>query len=240
MHTSGENSKDFRGFSNLFAAALNIIYPSKCLVCARVLHHGPGLYACDSCLPSFNFVNEKIFGDFSFDDSFSFFEYNEALRGIIHDIKFGKKAHKMVSLTKQALALGEDGLDFSGIDAVVAVPLHPNRLRDRGFNQAHITAKILAQRLGVPLECSLCERIVDNAPQSRTDREGRRKNSENIFSLKNESIIYGKSFLLVDDIFTSGETLNSLASVFKKAGAKRISCVTLAISYFRGDSVIVD
>ena len=224
-------------YKYIFNELLNLIYPAKCLVCSKVLPHDGLLAVCGFCSPAFEPAGEEVTGDFSFDRSFSFFEYNDSLRAIIHDIKFGKKAHKMAALTQAAINLRGDKLPFYEpsrvFDAIVPVPLHKNRLKERGFNQAYVMAKVLSGFIGVPVDDGICERRVDNAPQSRVGRDGRVKNVTGVFSLTNDSNARGKSYLLVDDIFTSGETLNSCAKAFKNAGAADISCVTIAVSSMR-------
>jgi len=228
-------------FTDLFEGFLTLAYPAKCLVCTKVLPPAMSLPACALCLLDFEFVGETVAGDFSFDSSFSFFEYNNTLREIIHDIKFGGKAHKMVGLTSLAIKMAEERLPFKenfqgqGYEAIVPVPLHAKRYRERGFNQALVIAEVLSKSTGVPIDEGLCERIVDNPPQSMASREARRKNSVDIFSLNDTLHVTGKSFLLVDDIFTSGETLNSLASTFKGAGAKSVSCITIGIRHLKTD-----
>ena len=217
-----------------FDGLLSLVYPAKCLNCSKVLPHGEPLFVCGDCYGSFMIVNEseRAAEGFAFLNRYSFFEYNEAVRAIIHDIKFGSKAHKMVGLSGFALKVAADKWAVEkDVDAIIAVPLHTNRLKERGFNQALVMAKVLSKSSGVPVVNDVCERIIDNPPQARVGREGRRKNSRGIFSLKNGANVQGLSFLICDDVFTSGETLNSLAMTLVDGGAKSVSCVTLAVSH---------
>jgi len=214
---------------------LNLLYPTKCLVCAKVLPHSKYLPACDGCFLGFNLVNEIVTGDFSFDRNLSFFEYNDTLKEIIHNIKFGKRAHKMANLAKLAVKVAENKgsvfSDYEGFDAVIPVPLHKKRFRERGFNQAYVLAKELSKAINVPIDDNICERAIYTLPQSMMSAGNRQENVAGIFSLKKDSHVSGKKFVLVDDIFTTGETLNSLASLLKESGAKSIVCITVGIAH---------
>jgi len=218
--------------SGLLDSILNLVYPAKCLSCAKVLAYGAKMPACEMCFSKLEVVNERIYGNYRFDYNISFFEYNDTLRQIILDIKFGKRAHKMVSLAK--LAAERTGFDFSrlkGFDAAIPVPLHKNRLKERGFNQALVLAKIISGAAGLHVDDDICVRAVDNLPQSTMQSANRKDNVEGVFSLKEGVDIKGKNFVLIDDVFTSGETLNSLAAMLKDNGAGKVVCLTVGMAY---------
>ena len=218
--------------NNILESLLNLIYPAKCIACAKVLPHGVSLHVCEPCFPKLEFINEKTRGNFHFDYNTSFFEYNDTLRRIILDIKFGKKAHKMVSLANIAVnADGSLATKYIDFDAVVPVPLHANRLKERGFNQAHVLAKVIAKAANLPLDDNICMRTVDTMPQSMMHSSHRHDNVHDVFKIRDGADVSGKNFVLVDDVFTSGETLNSLAAAFKDDGAEAIVCITACMAY---------
>ena len=111
---------------------------------------------------------------------------------------------------------------------VIPIPLHPSRERKRGFNQAHLLAEFTAGHFKLQLINGL-KRIANNKPQvGLKDNETRVKNVLNCFEIKNPELVRGKNIILVDDVFTSGATMNEAVRVLKTAGAKRIIALTLA------------
>ena len=110
---------------------------------------------------------------------------------------------------------------------VVPVPLHPARLRERGFNQAELLAKILAQKINIPLGRAL-ERIRYTTTQTAFDRVERMENLYGAFRLRKKIGVRGLHVLLVDDILTTGSTLSECARVLREAGAQSVYAVTAA------------
>ena len=218
--------------NGIFASFLNILYPPKCIACAKVLAHDALLHVCATCFVKLEFVDEKIYGEFEFEYVRSFFEYSDILRGIILEIKFGKKEYKMTGLADIILNFAKDiSNDYENFDVIVPVPLHANRLSERGFNQAEVLAKKLADAWGIPFCGDLCIRKVDTIPQAMMTMDNRHDNVADVFSIAEGADVSGKKIVIVDDVFTSGETLNSLAQTFKKQGARSIVCVTACTAY---------
>jgi len=233
--------------NKIIKAFLDWIYPPKCPVCAKILS-ADNKYICPECFEKLKLIGEDACpscgaalglsgicfnceNDFSFESNIAFFEYNETMREIIHSIKYGKKAHKMIALASIMAEHAGDKLDnYSDFDIIIPVPLHKKRFRKRGFNQADIIGEKIAELTGVKLEADICERKVDTAPQSLTGSGSRRQNVEGIFDLKANIDVKGKKIILADDIFTSGSTLNSLSNMLKELGAETVVCVTLCIS----------
>ena len=226
---------------------LDWLYPRKCPVCAKILS-ADNKYICPECFEKLKLVGEEacescgaalgLSGicfncekDFSFDSNTAFFEYNETMREIIHSIKYNKKAHKMVTVSNIMAEYASDKLEnHRDFDIIIPVPLHKKRYRKRGFNQAEILGEKIAEITGVKLESDICIRTVDTAPQSLTGAGSRRRNVEGIFDLKPNIDVRNKKIILVDDIFTSGSTLNSMSNMLKEVGAETVVCVTLCIS----------
>lgn len=115
-----------------------------------------------------------------------------------------------------------------GLDVVLPVPLHRGRLRQREFNQSLLLAHKLSRGLHVPLLIDVLERSRWTRPQVELDGEERRKNVRKAFVVKRPERIEGLRVLLVDDVYTTGATVNECAKVLKKAGAKAVHVLTLA------------
>ena len=146
----------------------------------------------------------------------------------IHMLKYRKKS----SLARPLSALARETFfqfwDVDEIDLLVSVPLHVKRLRERGFNQAYLLIRSWAKKDGITLDgLTLC-RSRRTEPQTTLSRPERRKNIKGAFSLQHSEKIRGRKILLVDDVYTTGATVNECARVLMKAGAEFVDVLTLA------------
>ncbi len=117
----------------------------------------------------------------------------------------------------------------SDYDYVIPVPIHYARKRERGYNQSAYIAQGLAESTGIVPLIKLAKRIKYTQTQTRLDKSERGKNVRDIFEIVDKNLnIKNKSILIVDDVFTTGSTINSLAKVILEAGAKKVSAATLA------------
>jgi ComF family protein len=114
------------------------------------------------------------------------------------------------------------------VEAIIPVPLHLSRLRKRGFNQALVLGRILGRKMGKPVLMKGLKRIRNTIPQVQLDHSQREKNVRGAFVVGDPNEIKGKDLLLVDDVFTTGATVNECAKVLKKAGAGQVFVLTLA------------
>ena len=117
-----------------------------------------------------------------------------------------------------------------GVDALVPVPLHPRRLRARGFNQAFDLARSASRRAGprAPGVADLLDRVRDTPPQATLDRAGRRDNVRGAFRVRGRWDVIGAHLCLIDDVMTTGATLAACAEALQEAGAARVDVLTLA------------
>ncbi|EKD67614.1 MAG: phosphoribosyltransferase, partial [uncultured bacterium] len=113
------------------------------------------------------------------------------------------------------------------VDMILPVPLHKKRFAERGFNQAFLIARILATHTDIPLFSRILIRKRDTPHQAQLDREGRLKNVVDAFSISAPEAIRGKRILLVDDVYTTGATMQTCAEVILSAGASSVSGWTL-------------
>ncbi|SPP63312.1 ComF family protein [Nitrospira lenta] len=113
-------------------------------------------------------------------------------------------------------------------DLVIPVPLHPTRLREREFNQSLLLADQVATHLHLPLSFTNLVRSVPSEPQSTLSRKERMKNLRRAFIIRRPELVAQKRILLIDDVFTTGTTVNECAKVLRKAGADAIFVLTLA------------
>lgn len=146
-------------------------------------------------------------------------QYEGALRAIVHALKYGRRRSLARGLADLVAAQRPDLL--AGVDAVVAVPLHARRLRARGFNQA----VEIARHLGPPLLPAL-RRVRDTRPQTDLPASQRHRNVRGAFAAA--ASVAGLRLLLVDDVSTTGATLDACAAALKEAGADEVRAVTAA------------
>jgi ComF family protein len=114
------------------------------------------------------------------------------------------------------------------VDMIIPVPLHIKRLRQRGFNQALLLGSGLSERHNIQLSCGNLVRVRPTRPQVELTGDERIKNVKGAFSLRNPAEVEARHIVLVDDVFTTGATMNECAAVLKKSGAAQVTALTLA------------
>lgn len=162
---------------------------------------------------------------------FTVFSYkNAAVRELIYLYKYGR-VRELAPVLAEFLI---DELRFSGFaprkgTAIIAVPLHPRKARERGFNQSELIAERVADALRVPVLKRALARNKNTPSQITLDSdEARRKNATGAFEVARPKEVSGKTIILVDDVVTSGSTLNEAARVLKEAGARSVWAMAVA------------
>ena len=123
-----------------------------------------------------------------------------------------------------------EDLRDDGIDLLIPVPLHPRRLRERGFNQSLLLARHLSRRLGLPCEAEVLVKVKDTPSQTSLSPAERQRAVRGAFEVMKGERIREKRVLLVDDVFTTGATVNEASRVLLRAGAEEVLVITLARS----------
>jgi ComF family protein len=155
-----------------------------------------------------------------FDATIALADYHAPLDTLALDLKFHARLATADEFARQLQAAFEN-TNVVAPDIVAPAPLSPRRLRTRGYNQAWSIGKPLARRLGSLADATLIERTRDTAPQAKLDLDTRRKNVGNAFTVLRD--IRGQHVAIVDDVMTSGATLDALAFTLKAAGARRVT-----------------
>ena len=150
------------------------------------------------------------------------------VREFVHRFKYDHERFLRIPLAHwMADALADPRLTSHPFDGIVPVPLHSARRRERGFNQAEVLAELLSKRTGVPLLDGL-RRTRYTTTQTRLDRRERMENLRNAFRVRQSSAVFSRHLLLVDDVFTTGSTVDECARVLRLAGAASVRVVTVA------------
>jgi competence protein ComFC len=226
---------------------LDFLFPRHCLGCGKV-----GSYFCSNCLNLVLLKDEQIcplcekgtFGGlthpgcrrpFGLDGLTSIFAYKGVVAKAIKKLKYKFVKDLAEELVELFLSFcGEEKLfsDFCRLPDVVLVPipLHPRRLRWRGFNQAELLGKLIAKNLGIKFVPDLLVRVKDTRPQVDLDRKCRQQNILGAFRKNpNSQFVIRNSLILVfDDVWTTGATLREAGKVLKRNGAKKVWGLTIA------------
>ncbi len=182
---------------------------SRCYQCAiNLAHEMPINLICGDCQ-----ITQP-----AFDRTLAFFNYQHTMRYLIVQLKFHK--HYKIARLLGTLLASEISKQSQLPQAIIPVPLHPKRYRERHFNQSIEIAKTLSNQLQLPLLLDYCQRDRDTAHQTDLNKTERVKNMHNAFSVSKPIPV--KHIALVDDVMTTGSTLHELAAVLKQAGVQQI------------------
>jgi ComF family protein len=155
--------------------------------------------------------------------------YDGVLKECIHLFKYDKKTYLARPLGKLLIRLIHDEQDLSKAELLVPVPLDKRRYRERGFNQAQLLAAIVSKEIGIPISGSLHR--TGNAPsQTQLSPQERLKNVKGLFKIVYNDGVINKSVLLIDDVFTTGATVDECARTLVNAGAQEVNILTVARS----------
>lgn len=164
----------------------------------------------------------------AYDTTKALFSYTFPTSAILQHYKYNNAL--FLSQTFGALFSGQLATNnqYKEIDLIIAMPLHADRIKERGFNQSLEIAKTMAKQLSIPLDKTSCMRIKNTAPQSNLPLKARLKNMRGAFQINMRNNIKGKRIAIVDDVMTTGEILNELAKILKKVGATHVECWVVA------------
>jgi ComF family protein len=161
----------------------------------------------------------------AYEKAWTLYPYLPPLQDAICLFKYRGK----VSMAKPLGRLMIEGLPASlNADLVIPVPLHPTRLREREFNQSLLLADQVAAHIHLPLSFTNLVRTAQSEPQSTLSRKERMRNLRRAFAVRHPELVAQKRILLIDDVFTTGTTVNECAKVLRKAGAEAVLVLTVA------------
>ncbi len=147
---------------------------------------------------------------------------------MVQKFKYARK----VSLGKplgRLMARGcQEFLAVVNADLIVPVPLYPKRLRWRGFNQSVLLGREVSRAYAIPMDPFLLQRRRETAAQTQLPEDERRRNVRDAFALNSDRAVKDKRILLIDDVYTSGSTVNECSRTLKQGGAKEVYVLTLA------------
>jgi ComF family protein len=245
-------SSTIRQLSHLYDAALALVYPQACAVCARSVESRSDGVACASCWNDARLIGDedtlcwkcgvvttarvseerrttvrcrKCDKD-TFDAARACGFYEGALRASVLELK---RAPRVVPRLTELMLRTQQRAPLDSAEVIIPVPLHRERERERGFNQAGVLARELARLSNLPLdEHSVIRPVHTERHRAGMDSRARRDSVAGAFAVRHLDLIAGKRVLLIDDVFTTGATVSACAATLKEAGAEEVFVLTVA------------
>lgn len=213
---------------------LDLFFPNRCLECNEIIDAED--LVCALCFDQIHFTHhqfsegnmlkEKCWTMFPVENAFALmqFEQENLSRKIVHQLKYAsreKVGKILANWTSERI-----NFEKNKPDLLVSVPLHPKKEKERGYNQLHLFTKTLSENSGIPYDHSLIKRNFYRKAQAKNDKSHRAE-TENLFSITKN--ISGKHILLIDDVFTTGNTMSSVAWEILKKGNNKVSVLVMAV-----------
>lgn len=223
-------------------AVLGFFYPQLCVGCEENTAPNKEIL-CLSCqfnipqtdyhLRKDNPLTERLFGRFPIESGAAYYLFSKSghTQSLIHAIKYEGKKEIASIIGEQYGDKLKDSPYFCNIDAIVPVPMHPVKERTRGYNQAEVFAMGLAHSLGKPMQHKVLKKVRKTNSQTKKSRFARLENVVEVFKLTaNSKLLEGKHILLVDDVLTTGATIEACANELLQIKNIKLSIATIAMA----------
>jgi ComF family protein len=228
---------------------LSTLFPCRCILCQKTVKQRFGV--CSDCyralphndiccircaLPLAEGISNTVLCGRcirkmpAFDYAHSPFRYEDAVIGLVHQLKFGEKISIARNIGEILLAHFQTTNEVP--DCLLPVSLHKSRLRQRGFNQSIEISRVLAKKLAIPIEHAAVVRHKSTVAQTGLNAKQRQNNIRGSFSVVRQ--LQYKHVLIVDDVMTTGATVNELAKVLKRNGVSRVGVLSIARAPVQG------
>ncbi len=231
-----------RTTKTILNSLLSLFFPETCCACGNPIVEGE-TFICLHCLCKLpltgyhqhlsNPAEERFRGKFEYEKiaSFLHFEKGGHAQKIVHQIKY--KNNEVFGIWLGQCMAEEIAVSdfFSEIDLIVPIPLHKKKRKKRGYNQAEALASGISQKLGIPCNIENLQKIKANTSQTKKGRYERWLNSLETFMVRDTEIFANKHILLIDDVITTGATIESCVHCIQSNNNTKISVLTLAISH---------
>lgn len=235
--------------SNILKGLINLFYPPQCAACNKPIDSQDSIALCKECLnkikrndppfctrcgkhlyisiepPVCSYCKE---GRIYFDRAYSIFLYEGLIKELIHKLKYNKKLSIAKTLSNLAIDFINYNLNMTEVDYIIPVPLHRKRSLEREFNQSYLIAKDISTTFEKPILKNKLIRLKPTTSQTALSRNARFENLRGAFVAKDKKIFLDRCILLVDDVFTTGATINEASRVLKECNAKEVIAITIA------------
>ncbi len=218
-----------------------LFYPDLCLICEAHIPSADMLFcfSCQQKLPKTRFYlhaenpfTERFWGRLPLKSGASYlhFSKNGRTQQLIHQLKYNRKKEVGVKIGEDFGLLLKQSPFFQTVDFILPVPLHPAKLRRRGFNQSALFAEGLSKSMEIPYLSDVLIRVLHTQSQTQKTRMARFENVKNAFLVRNPLIIQNKHILLVDDVLTTGATLEACGYKILEIEGTTLSFATIAMA----------
>ncbi len=219
---------------------LKLLFPDTCcgcksllvknerIICTHCRHSLPKTYHHNS--PEQNETCQKFYGllPVEFSCSFLYFTQNNTVKELIHNLKYRNKTAIGKELGILYSMDIKDILSKHKVDSIIPVPLHPKRLKERGYNQVETFAQTIAENCQVAYNPNILYRKIYSKTQTKKSKESRQMDKVNNFAVTHNKEDEGKHYLLIDDVLTTGATLESCGNALLQIPNVKISIITIA------------
>lgn len=230
---------------------IHLLFPRRCPLCDDILFQSvftPEEYICGKCQGKPEYVKEPLCKkcgkpldderqEFCYDcgrkkshyvQGKALWIYKGEVKDSLYRFKYHNRREYAAYYGEELVRVYGEWIEKCGIEAMIPIPLSRQRKRQRGFNQAELIAKEISRRTGIPVYSDLLLRIRNTEAQKILNDTERKNNLKNAFKTK-ENKVQLHHILLVDDIYTTGSTMNEAAKMLKQAGAEQIYCLSVSI-----------
>lgn len=227
---------------------LRIVYPSRCPICGNIIDYGKPLLVCEKCRGEIKYICEpccKKCGkplvvreqeycydcsrqEHEFTRGLSLWLYDKEVQKSIYNFKYNNKREYARIYINELTKYHREKIISWRAQCLIPVPVHKAKMRERGFNQAELLAKELGKQLELPVNDKLIIRCKETTPQKQLNSKERKNNLKKAFKISNNDVKL-KKVILVDDIYTTGATIDSISAVLKNAGVSNVYFVSISI-----------
>lgn len=206
---------------------LNLIYPPACGFCGKICDE----YLCKKC--EIKIKKHEIFSirkssNTYFEEILCVFKYENIIRDTLIKYKFQNQPYLYKTFSKIIVKNKKIYSFFKNYDIIISVPISKKRNRQRGYNQSYLIANEIAKKFNLKCENKCIVKQKDTTEQSKLDKEQRKINVQGAYIIINREKLINKNVLLLDDIYTTGNTAKECAKTLKQAGAKNVGVLTIA------------
>ena len=216
----------------IYENILNLIYPQVCGICGKLNSKS----LCNKCKTKlqkeYQFQTDNYEEDISknFIEHNYFFKYENLIRSQILALKFQEKPYIYKTIAYFLKNMEKSFENLKKYDIIITVPISKQRKRDRGYNQSKLLAKEISKIIKVPIQPKILYKVKNTVPQSSLNKKQREENAKGVYEVKNISKLNNKKILIIDDIYTTGNTVNECANMLIKNRIKKSNIGVLTIA----------
>ena len=208
---------------------LNLIYPPTCGICGKLNSN----FLCNKCQKQLESqakfkIEKNQDTHYYFQEHLYIFEYPGMIRKVILNYKFKDKSYLYKTIVKFLLKNQNFFQILEFYDIIIPVPISKERKKERGYNQSELIAKEIARNALIEYNNQCLFKTKNIIEQSKLNKEERQKNIQGVYELRNRTMLQGKKILLIDDIYTTGSTVNECSRTLIQAQPEKIGILTLA------------